>query len=117
MAKQRKFNTSYRKTQPEAEVLEQPNIPSRDVMFTKNYDTIKLDAKTDSILTTRDPVKILDRHGEPKLLVEVSNSLMKILSDYRNFIPRIYVSSDTYDLLEKHKVLKAMRNGAFRRAG
>lgn len=94
------------------------DIPSRDVMFTKNFDTIKKELKKgDSPLQTRDPVKVLGRHGEPKLLIDVSHSLMKILSDYRNFIPRIYVSGTTYDLLEKHGVLDAMKKGAFRRAG
>ena len=93
------------------------DIPRRDVMFTKNYDTIRKDAKGSSLLTTRDPIKILNRHNEPKLLIDISNSLMKILSDYRNFIPRIYVSAETYDLLQKKKVLDAMKAGAFRSVG
>lgn len=90
------------------------DIPKRDVMFTKNHDSIKKEAKKDSILTTRDPIKILGRHGEPKLLIEVSNSLMKILADYRNFMPRIYVSNKTYELLEKKKVIEKMKAGAFK---
>lgn len=91
------------------------DIPNRDVMFTKNLETIRKETKT--TLLSRDPVKILTRHGEPKLLIDVSNSLMKILSDYRNFIPRIYVSSKTYELLEKKKILEAMQKGVFRRSG
>lgn len=93
------------------------DIPRRDVMFTKNYDTIRKEAKGESILTTRDPIKILNRHDEPKLLIDISNSLMKILADYRNFIPRIYVSGETYELLQKKKILEAMKAGAFRQAG
>jgi hypothetical protein len=54
-------------------------------------------------------VKVLTRHNELKLLIDVSQSLMKVLSQYRNFIPRIYVAPDTYDKLEKKGVLEKMR--------
>lgn len=92
------------------------DIPARDVIFTKNHDMIKRDHKKGGALASRDPVKILTRHGETKLLIDVSNSLMKILSQYRNFIPRIYVSDKTYELLEKNKVLEALRNKTHLRA-
>lgn len=88
------------------------DIPSHDVMFTKNHDAIKSDTRSQTQpnpLLTRDSVKILSRHGEPKLLIDVSNSLMRVLSSYRNFLPRIYLSSESYDLLEKNKVLEKMR--------
>ena len=60
-------------------------------------------------LISRDSVKILTRHNELKLLIDISNSLMTILSGYRNFIPRIYVSPKTFEILEKKKVLENMR--------
>lgn len=89
------------------------DIPANDVMFTKNMDTLKKGSKKFDLRLSRDPVKVLDRHGECKLLVEVPNSLMKILSQYRNFIPRIYVSDSTYDLLERNKILQAMKEKKF----
>ncbi|MGE3975471.1 MAG: HD domain-containing protein [Bdellovibrionales bacterium] len=84
------------------------DIPQKDVMFTKAFDTIRKEARGGDPLMTRDPVKILTRHGEPKLLVNESNALMKILSQYRNFMPRIYVSPETYELLKRRGVLDAM---------
>lgn len=86
------------------------DIPKRDVMFTKNHNMLKDEANS---LVNRDSVKILTHHNELKLLIDVSNSLTSILSQYRNFIPRIYVSPDTYKKLEKKKVLQKMREMNF----
>ncbi len=89
------------------------DIPMKDVMFTKNLEAIKKDQKTGKPLHVRDSVKILTRHGELKLLIDVSNSLMPILSQFRNFIPRVYVAPKTYELLEKKGVLEALRKKDF----
>lgn len=83
------------------------DIPHRDVMFTKSMDSLKKDKN--GPVRSRDSVKVLTRHNELKLLVDVSQSLMKILSQYRNFIPRIYVSPASYEKLEKRGVLEKMR--------
>ncbi len=88
------------------------DIPSRDVMFTKNIENLRKDKKG-SALKARDSVKYLSRHGELRLLVESSGSLMKILSHYRNFIPRIYVSPSTYELLEEKGILEKFRAQKF----
>jgi uncharacterized protein len=86
------------------------DIPSKDVMFTKNFEALKKGEKSGGKpLYVRDSVKILTRHNELKLLVEVSNSLMPILSQYRNFIPRLYVSPKTYDRLSEAGVLEKLR--------
>jgi hypothetical protein len=84
------------------------DIPSRDVMFTRSWDSAKKDKAT--AMHSRDSVKVLTRHNELKLLVDASGSLMKILSHYRNFIPRIFVSPKTYEKLEKKGVLEKMRS-------
>lgn len=81
------------------------DIPSKDVMFTKHVEKEKRAAS----LTARDSVKVVTRDGELKLLVDSSQSLMKILSNYRNFIPRVYVSPKTYELLEEKGILDKMR--------
>lgn len=89
------------------------DVPQKDVMFTKNHDSLRKELRGDDPLLSRDPVKILTRYGEPKLLIDVSNALMKILSQYRNFIPRLYVSPSTYEKLKSKKVLEAMRERKF----
>ena len=97
---------------PEAWVI--CDIPSRDVMFTQNMDSLKRKFKSGkAILSSRDPAKILTRHDEPRLLVEIPNSLMSILSQYRNFIPRVYLSPKVYELLKQKKVLEKMREQNF----
>lgn len=83
------------------------DIPHRDVVFTKSMEALKRDKR--SPVHSRDSVKVLTRHNELKLLIDVSQSLMKVLSHYRNFIPRVYVSPPTYELLEKRGVLEKMR--------
>lgn len=89
------------------------DIPTKDVMFTKNMTKCLLEAKGSDIHKLRDPAKILTRTNELKLLIEVPNSLMSILSQYRNFLPRIYVSPDTYAKLEKKKILEKMNTMSF----
>ncbi len=85
------------------------DIPGRDVMFTKNHDAIRNEGGPQSGLHARDPVKVLGRDNTPKLLIDVSNSIMKILSQYRNFIPRIYVSNESYTLLKNKGILNEMQ--------
>ena len=88
------------------------DIPKRDVMFTKNKELLNGEKKPE--LTSRDSVRILTRHNELKLLIDVNNSLTSILSQYRNFIPRIYISPEVYDKLAKKKVLEKMREMNFK---
>lgn len=90
------------------------DIPGKDVVFTRNHEALKREVKDiRRPLMARDSVKILTRHNELKLLIDISNSLMTILAGYRNFIPRIYISPKTYELLEKKKVLENMRKQKF----
>lgn len=94
-----------RQVDPQAWMID--DIPHRDVMFTKSLESLKKDKKAP--VQSRDSVKVLTRHNELKLLIDVSQSLMKILSHYRNFIPRVYVSPATYEKLEAKGVLEKMR--------
>lgn len=84
------------------------DIPTRDVIFTKSNELLKKDKTAKSNLKTRDSVKVLTRQGEARLLIDMSHSILSILSQYRNFIPRIYVSPTTFETLEKKGVLKKM---------
>jgi HD superfamily phosphohydrolase len=83
------------------------DIPSKDVMFTRSWGNGKKDKRT--AIQSRDSVKVLTRHNELRLLTDASGSLMKILSHYRNFIPRVYLSPRAYHKLEKKGVLEKMR--------
>ncbi len=84
------------------------DIPQRDVIFTKNLDRCQREAKGGDVHRLRDPAKILTRDNQIKLIVEVPNSLMSILSQYRNFLPRIYISPLLYERLEKKKIFEKM---------
>lgn len=81
------------------------DLPTKDVQFTKNMDMIRKEAKGTNPVLLRDPIKVAKPNGEVKLLVEESNSLLNVLSQYRNFIPRLYVSARTYEELEKRGIL------------
>ena len=89
------------------------DIPGKDVQFTKNMDMLKKDKSLKSPLLARDPVKVLSRDGELRLLIETPNAVLKILSGYRNFLPRIYVSPETYKRLDKKGALDQMRKMDF----
>lgn len=99
------IKAEVRALDPEAWVID--DIPNKDVVFTKSVSALKKE-KRDPV-NTSDSVKVLTRHGELRLLVDVSQSLMKVLSHYRNFIPRVYLSTETYEKLEKKGVLEKMR--------
>lgn len=106
------LTAEIRNIDPEAWVV--CDIPTRDVMFTQNADSLKRRYKTNKeALLARDPAKILTRHDEPRLLVEMQGSLMSILSQYRNFIPRVYLSPEVYEILKSKKVLDRMRQQDF----
>ncbi|MCB0392021.1 MAG: HD domain-containing protein [Bdellovibrionales bacterium] len=88
------------------------DVPKRDVMFTKNKEMLAHIKKPE--VNSSESVRVLTRHNEIKLLIDVTNSLTSILSQYRNFIPRIYISPHIYEKLEKKKVLDKMRAKNFK---
>ena len=82
------------------------DIPKKDIAFTSDLDSVKREAKGQPLALMRDPVKMVMGDGEVKLIVEDSNSILKVMSQYRNFIPRLYVSPRTYEEMEKRGLLK-----------
>lgn len=82
------------------------DIPKKDVTFMSNpaYEN----KKDSDPLLARDPVKVLNQDGEVRQLVDVSNSVIRILRNYRNFFPRVYTSAKTYEMLEKKGLLKEL---------
>lgn len=73
------------------------NIPDKDVIFTQKKK-----------MGLADAVYIVDRDKKLRLLVEDPNSVVGILSTYQNFIPRVYVSRNTYKYLFEKGYLKEM---------
>lgn len=87
------------------------DIPNKDVIFTKNTARVHKDMQKHGVkdpILLPDSAKILTREGEIKLLIDMPNSLTSILSQYRNFFPRIYVSPTTYEKLVKKGVIDKM---------
>ena len=85
------------------------DIPKKDIMFTKSMELLNKDKKSKP-LWNRDSIKVLTRRGTPELLIERSNSLMSILSQFRNFIPRLYLSPSIYAKLEQKKIFEKMHS-------
>lgn len=84
------------------------DLPQKDVTFTKNLDRIQKQAKGKDIRLERDPAKILTRENEVKLLISSPNSILSVMSQYRNFLPRILMSPKLYEKLEKKKVFEKL---------
>ena len=78
------------------------DIPSTDISFAKNLNSIMESAVSKNLLLERDPVKIINSRGEATLLVENKHSVIHILANIRNFIPSFYVNQAAYKLLKKH---------------
>jgi HD superfamily phosphohydrolase len=88
---------------PQGWVIE--DIPKKDVIFTQSAERLKKNKTTGS---QRDTVYIVNRQKELRLLVEDPNSIVGILSTYQNFIPRVYVSKNTYRYLQDKGLLREM---------
>lgn len=84
------------------------DLPTKDVTFTKNMDRIQKEAKGKDARLVRDPAKILTREGDVKLLISAPNSILSVMSQYRNFLPRILVSPKLYEKLEKKKIIEKL---------
>lgn len=82
------------------------DIPEKNnIVFVKSKSRIVKDLKTNNVLLTRDPVKINFGDDNVKLLAEVENSVISKLQDTYNFIPNVYCSMESYEILRTHKVV------------
>ncbi|MCO5143506.1 MAG: HD domain-containing protein [Oligoflexia bacterium] len=75
------------------------DIPDSDIAFSKAKSELVKKRNGDNLLEERDPVKIMDRQGNVSLLIDRENSIIRILSNVVNFIPVLYMSPKTYQLL------------------
>lgn len=81
------------------------DIPHKDVIFTKDYQSVISKKESSHIYTERDPVKIISKDGKISLLVERENTLVSKLSRSTNFIPNVYGNEKAYELLRSRKLL------------
>ena len=81
------------------------DIPEKDVVFTRGMGHIVKKRKSDNLYSERDPVKVVSRNGEPALLVEYENSLMKHLSGFVNFVPSVYANNKAVALLKSRGLI------------
>jgi HD superfamily phosphohydrolase len=84
------------------------DIPKRDIIFTKSHSSIKKNAKDK--LMGPESARIISRDQKVRLLVDVPNALVGILSEYQNFIPRVYVSQATFRYLQSKGLLDEMKS-------
>ena len=92
---------------PNAWILE--DIPSKDVSFAEKKDPFKkktVNHKSGELGL----IKILDRENQVRSIEEFSQSLMRILAEYKSFIPRVYMSVQTYDLIQKEGILSDLQS-------
>jgi HD superfamily phosphohydrolase len=88
--------------------------PEKDVAFTKGRKALsrKSGGKTLSakeLMHESESVKIVDHNGNPSLLVDRENTLMKHLSGFINFVPSVYGSQAAIELLKKKNVIPGDR--------
>lgn len=86
-----------------------PDIPKKQIVFVKSSKNIVAGNKSGNVLLERDPVKISHENGEIKLLADVENSVISRLRKTTNFIPNIFCSQETYDLLVREGVVEDVR--------
>ncbi|MGE0614065.1 MAG: HD domain-containing protein [Bacteriovoracia bacterium] len=53
----------------------------------------------------RDPIKVVDKQGKARLLVQSENSLMKYLYGVENFFPSVYANDAAITLLKKRRLI------------
>jgi hypothetical protein len=82
------------------------DIPEKDVLFTRDIRHIVKGRSTDNLYRERDPIKVISKLGKPSLLVERENTLMKHLSTFVNFVPRVYANHSAIELLRSRKLIE-----------
>jgi HD superfamily phosphohydrolase len=82
------------------------DIPEKDVVFAQGLDHLVKKRKSDNLYRERDPIRIVNRRGEPRFLVERENSLMKHLSGFVNFVPSVYCNEAALKLFKNRGLIE-----------
>lgn len=83
-----------------------PDIPAKDVAFTRGLGQIVKKRSGENLYRERDPVRVVTRDGSPMLIVERENSLMRHLSGFINFVPNLYANSAAMRLFREHGMIE-----------
>ena len=82
------------------------DIPEKDVVFTRGMNHIIKKRSSENLFKERDPIKVVSKRGNPSLLVERDNTLMKHLSGFINFVPSVYANEAAIQLLKAKKMIE-----------
>lgn len=82
------------------------DIPEKDVAFTRGLGHIVKKRSSDNLYRERDPIKVVSKTGQPTLLVERENTLMKHLSGFINFVPSVYANDEALALLKSRGLIE-----------
>jgi hypothetical protein len=81
------------------------DLPKKHIVFVKSRRKLVKSKTNENLLLERDPAKILMENGEVKLLGDVENSIISDLQSKFNFVPNVYCSDSTYELLKQEGII------------
>ncbi len=82
------------------------DIPTKDISFTPSKEKLlKMPGRKGPLHLELEPVKIVTKNGNPKLLIEMENSIVRRLSGFINFVPSVYANESAMKLLKSKKMI------------
>ncbi len=81
------------------------DLPKKNIIFVKSRKKLIKSKSQENLLLERDPAKILMEDGDVKLLGDVENSIISDLQTKFNFVPNVYCSDSTYELLKAEGII------------
>jgi HD superfamily phosphohydrolase len=81
------------------------DLPRKNIIFLKSHKKLVEDKTQVNLLLERDPTKIYLEDGNVRLLSNFEQSVIGRMQNQLNFIPHVYCSESSYDLLKAGKIL------------
>lgn len=81
------------------------DIPEKDISFTASKDKLNRKERKGPLYLEQEPIKIVTKRGGPKLLVEIDNSIVRRLAEYKNFVPSVYANDAALKLFKSKKMI------------
>lgn len=81
------------------------DIPKKNIIFVKSKKKMVKSKTYENLLLERDPAKIIMDDGEVRLLGDVENSIISDLQTKFNFVPNVFCSDSTYELLKAEGII------------
>lgn len=76
------------------------------MIFTKDIRSLPRKRDSSDLWSDRDSIKVIDKYGNPSLLVERESSIIGRLANVVNFIPNVYGNDAAIELLRSRKMLE-----------